>query len=437
LSYFRPQQAENTGLRIASQARISTFTLSQKPGRVTRPGSQLSPCLKNRGGSLAELAVARHCLKSGEHDLLCALLASKARAWIESARADEALGLLRECRGQYPKEDCSHLWSHYGICLARLFAGEAVHADDFGPAIVQAADVAGIGLLFKAERMEFHRKAGDLRSALDIANELTSGLENETGPYLSDSDRYVHGTTAFLIGNLLRHGGLYQRAWDAINRAQSIFRAGPASQATELAHCYYAKGVCVAMTGISQFDAPFDDAQPGTRRFANALITLSYSHASWFTGNGLRARQSAAQAASQFEALGYSKYAARARDLAALLGWWQSLETGQQLDFEMENHDLARIVRILVGSEGPGDWLQDRFSQLRPSVAIGLLQFWRQFGQASRTCAVRLPPVLETTEGGRLIWRNDEAAVDLSKADEILRAGCSIPPDLRVPLIAD
>lgn len=417
-----------------SQSRIIAWRFADTiPIKGTISGADLIP----GDPVLAELAVARHCLKSGEHDLLCALLASKARAWIESVRADEALGLLRECREQFPKQDCCHLWAHYGICLARLFAGDTVRADDFDPTLVHAADGAGIGRLFQAERMEFHRKAGELEPALEIANELMGQVDLQNDSRTSDTAHYVHGTAAFLIGNLLRHGGLYQRAWDAINRAQSIFRSGPAAQATELAHCYYAKGVCVAMTGISQFDAPFDDRQPGNRQFANALITLSYSHASWFTENGLRARQFALQAARQFAALGYAKYAARGRDLATLLGWWQSLETGQKLDFEMENHDLARIVRILIGSEAAGDWLTNRFSQLRPSVAIGLLQFWKRFGDASKGSEVKLPPVLEVTGSASLIWRQAEGTVDLRKADEILRAACSIPVDLRVPLIAD
>jgi len=143
------------------------------------------------------------------------------------------------------------------------------------------------------------------------------------------------------------------------------------------------------------------------------------------------------QAAKQFAELGFQKYAARARDLATLLGWWQSLQTGQKLDFDMENKDLARIVRILVGSEPSGDWLSNRFSQLRPSVAIGILQFWKQYGHASAGCEVTLPPVLETTPSNALIWRPGEAPVDLLRADQILRGACSIPVDLRVPLIAD
>jgi len=214
---------------------------------------------------VAELVVARSCLNTGEHDLLCGMLASKARAWIESARAAEALELLREIRGRFPTEDCRHLWSHYGICLGKLFAGEPVHASDFDPEIVKAADGVGIGLLFEAERMEFHRKAGEHQSALEIGNELIGIVLGGNASDVSDTARYVHGTAAFLIGNLLRHGGLYQRAWNAIDRAQSIFRAGPAAQATELAHCYYAKAVCVAMTGMSQFDAPFDESPHGGR----------------------------------------------------------------------------------------------------------------------------------------------------------------------------
>jgi hypothetical protein len=69
----------------------------------------------------------------------------------------------------------------------------------------------GIGLLFEAERMEFHRKAGELQSALEIGNELLGIVLGGSASDISDASRYVHGTAAFLIGNLLRHGGLYQR----------------------------------------------------------------------------------------------------------------------------------------------------------------------------------------------------------------------------------
>jgi hypothetical protein len=417
-----------------SQSRIIAWRLADS---VPVDGAAPRADLKVEDPVMAELLVARHCLNTREHDLLCAVLESKARAWIESARAAEALELLREIRERFPPDDACHLWSHYGICLGRLFAGGPVQVADFDPAIIESAEGIGIGLLFKAERMEFHRKTGELEAALELGNELIGTFVGDDPSYSSDTAHYVNGTAAFLIGNLLRHGGLYQRAWEAIDRAQSIFRSGPASQATELAHCYYAKAVCVAMTGMSQFDAPFDEGQPGGPRFANALITLSYSHASWFVRNELRARQFALHAARQFADLGFEKYAARARDLAALLGWWQSLDTGQKLDFDMENEDLARIVRILIGSEPPGNWLLTHFSQLRPSVAIGVLQFWQRYGHASEGCEVTLPPVLEMTASGGLRWRPGEGPVSVRRADEILRAACSIPSDLRVPLIAD
>ena len=45
MSYFRPQQAEYTGLRTTSKLLISTSTLSQKPGRVRTAGVPISVCL--------------------------------------------------------------------------------------------------------------------------------------------------------------------------------------------------------------------------------------------------------------------------------------------------------------------------------------------------------------------------------------------------------
>lgn len=196
-----------------SQSRIIAWRLADS---IPIEGVAPKADVKAEDPVVAELLVARHCLNTGEHDLLCALLASKTRAWIESARAAEALALLREIREGFAPDDCCHLWSHYGTCLGKLFAGESVQAADFDPTIIRAAEGVGIELLFKAERMEFHRKAGEFEAALELGNELIRIFVGDNASYNSDTARYVHGTATFLIGNLLRHGGLYQRAWDTI-----------------------------------------------------------------------------------------------------------------------------------------------------------------------------------------------------------------------------
>jgi hypothetical protein len=419
-----------------SQTRVIAWRLAENESRI--PLSPAQPKLEDNAEDpvAQELALAEQCVRDREEELLTALLAAKGRAWIESPFCERALAVLNDIEQSFAPAHGCRLWAHYLLCLSRLFAGATVRPDDFSEDLIAAASQIGAGLLFRAERMEFSRKCGQLDEALAIANGLQMSQRESKVPS-SDTDRYVRGTAAFLMGNLLRHGGLYQRAWEQINTAQLILRPGSPAQATELAHCYYAKAVCVSMTGASQFDAPFAEARhSGSRRFANALITLSYSHAAWFVGDVLRARQYALQAAGQFADLGYGKYAARASDLASLLGWWQSLQSGKRLNFELENAELTMIVKLLVGYESDLAQLSTLFPNLRPSVAIGLLQFWQAYGKQTSSVELALPPVLNADTDGVLRW--DKARrVPIGEADQFLRRSCSVPEGLRVPLIAD
>jgi len=417
-----------------SQTRIIAWRLAESQSRASQSSGDSMRDEWTEDPVAMELALAKQSLRNGEDELLAALLAAKGRAWIESRNATEALTVLEDISKAYAKDRATYLWSHYLLRLFRLFSGDRVEPDDFSPEIVTAASQFGLGPLFNAERMEFCRKCGRLDEAIVIANDIRHKMMPDC---LTDTTRYVHGTAAFLLGNLLRHGGLYHRAWEYVDRAQSLFRFGSPAQATELAHCYYAKAVCVAMTGTSQFDAPFEEGDHTEgRRFANALIMLSHSHAAWFVGDVLRARQSAIQAAAQFAGLRCTKYAARANDLASLLAWWQSLQSGQHLSFQLENKDLAEVVKIFIGHSSDFSQLSARFSSLRLSVAIGLLQFWRVFGRKDESVEVLLPPILHEDAGGELTWVRRQS-VPIGQADQILREACLIPSDLRVPLIAD
>lgn len=417
-----------------SQTRVIAWRLAGNESRASQLTDQPSPDPQIEESILMELALAKQAVRNREDDLLSALLAAKGRSWVESRNATEALAMLADICNSYSKDSAVYLWSHYLLKLFKLFSGGAVEPEDFSLELATNASQFGLGPLFKAERMEFCRKCSELDEAITIANSIRSHMNPSR---LTDTTRYVHGTAAFLLGNMLRHGGLYHRAWEHVAFAQSLFRADSAAQATELAHCYYAKAVCVAMTGKSQFDAPFEgERHTDGARFATALITLSYSHAAWFVGDVMRARQSALQAADQFADLRYTKYAARAKDLASLLGWWQSLESGQRLNFQVENGNVAEIVRALIGQASDFSKLSAQFSSLRPSVAIGLLQFWRRFGQKDESHEVLLPPIMREEAGSGFSWIARES-VPIGQADQILREACSIPPALRVPLIAD
>jgi len=68
--YFNAQRARIPGLETTSHGWVSTYTLSQKAGRVTTAGSQLIPCLKKRVGSIDAKCATRKCLRIGVHSIL-------------------------------------------------------------------------------------------------------------------------------------------------------------------------------------------------------------------------------------------------------------------------------------------------------------------------------------------------------------------------------
>jgi hypothetical protein len=238
------------------------------------------------------------------------------------------------------------------------------------------------------------------------------------------------------MGNLLRQGGLYGSAWQYVDRAQRQFRDGLPSHDTELAHCYYSKAVCVAVTGLSDFDAPFpEDASENTRLFAGALIKLTYSHAAWFLDDIEHAKQYAADAARAFSDLGLTSYANRAAQVTALLTWWRKKGAPEG---PVSDHRLAKLVAILQGADRDVVWLQRTFSSLRPSLAAGLLQFAREnVGLYRAPLAMSLPRVLHWRDDGCLEWRTGLTAGSLEEADHMLREHLAVPIERRIPLLAD
>jgi hypothetical protein len=411
--------------------RKASLDMLQKPNlsRSRTQGSVLAP----------DLLVTTEALSSHDDILLCAILASKARAWIESPNANDALQLLRAIRTQRPQTHFGHLWSHYNLSLASLFKGDPVSPEWFAPALEECAEKVGLGILFRAERMEFSRRVGNIDVALTIANTLISDLPLTEESPDDNVRRYAIATAYFLVASLLREGGLYQMAWQYINNAQTMYRQGIPSHDTELAHCYYAKAVCVAMTGISSFDTPFDSMNGSNdRQFATALITLSYSYAAWFMDEINRARQFALDSAKMFSSIEYTKYANRAHDLAFLLECWNRLDTSKSLPDVLPNTRLAKLVAILVGIDNDIDWLMQSFSTLRPSQALGLLQFAKRFRRHHiADLQILLPRTLMSDNSKQLRWHSHQSATSLEEADHILRQHLKIAPERRLPLLAD
>ena len=292
--------------------------------------------------------------------------------------------------------------------------------------------------MFAPNGLEFSRRSGSLSEALNIANELRSELARREARREEATTSYVLGTAYFLLGNLLRHGGQYDLAWDHVNEAQSFFIPGLPTHDTELAHCYYAKQVCIAVTGKSTFDAPFgSDADSATRRFASALITLCYSHAAWFVGDVSKAKALASDAANRFSGIGLKHYASRAQNLARLLSVWQDLSNQREPDFSFLRPDLTRLLHILIGYESDEEWLVENLRNFRASTAIGLLQFYRQFRKHELAVNLRLPETITVGTDGQLAWRGGQVFSSLDEGERELRKSLAIPADLRVPLTAD
>jgi hypothetical protein len=393
------------------------------------PGQQIS--------TRPDLRVAEEALRTDDGAVLSALMLSRGRRWIESAEADAAIRLLRTVRGTYPPESIQSLWAHYLISLAELFSGRP-DPSAFSEPLEKLATGVGLGLLFRAERMEFARKAGNRENAASIANSLIPAIPGSVLSSASDLERYSVATCRFVLANLLRYGGLYREAWNEIGVAQRIYRASIESQATELAHCHYAKTICVALTGIADFDLHMPDSEREDQRFASALIELAYAHAEWFVGDVNRAAQFASNAALSFDSIGSPHYADRARVLAWLLNAWNASEILTPDDIpDPKIQSVAAILKNLLGSKSETNiaaaWLENQ----RPSTVLGLLQFARRTRKWSEFVAVKTPATLYLDSSGKLAWRESETVSSLEELDSVLRGYLHIPITRRIPLITD
>ncbi len=199
-----------------------------------------------------DLIVAFEALKSQDVDVLEALCISRGRRWIESEDRDNALLFLERIKSSYPQNSLLACWAHYLLSLAALFSNKA-NPQMFSEDLESNAAPSGLAMLFRAERMEFSRKLSKREHAVEIANSLLPALPERVLASSTDLERYAIATTKFVFANLLRSGGLYREAWQQISDAEGIYKPNIESHATELAHCHYAKTICVAMTGVSNF----------------------------------------------------------------------------------------------------------------------------------------------------------------------------------------
>lgn len=386
-----------------------------------------------------ELTLASDALDSSDDEMLKAWIASKGRSWVESTDRTRAIHLLTEAQSSYQRGHPVNAWSQYLLGLDRMFSGQLESADWFSSAHERDASSAGLSLLFKAERMEALRKLGKTTEAVDTANEIFVDLPTRAAIMTSDIDRYVVGTTRFLLANLLRLGGLYADALGFIEEAESTFKPGVASHADELAHCYYGRSVCEAIVGMSQSGAQFATRlNPSEMQFADALIKLADSHALWFLNRTPQAQKTADAAASAFAVIGAEPFARRARSLSKLLGWWDALLTKPPESLSLTDDSYGRVVGVLIGNSTDYDLLNGWIETQRPSEVAGILQFAAGRNTYVMPLTVKLPRALSYDKRSKVLsWRPAETATSLADADKKLRYYMALDPTRRIPLLTD
>jgi hypothetical protein len=285
--------------------------------------------------------------------------------------------------------------------------------------------------------MEFARKRGARQEAVELAATVRRCLR-DVGPARNADVAYAVGTAYFLLGNLFRFGGCYHCAKEAISRARTFYRPAILAHQIELAHCQYASAVCRALEGTPADEAQSIIVAPEFRPFAEALLVLTRSHSAWSLGRLGEAVQHAELASQTFQQIHFTGYAKRAQRLKGLLEVWRRLELGARSDPAIAYApEDAPMIRGMLGDPTALGTLRENISKIRPSQALGLLQFASKYNPDSTADIgeFELPPILRTSDG-RLEWTS-ESARTLAEADAKLRSLMRIPPDVGVPLIAD
>lgn len=420
-----------------SQTRIVAWRVPTELKQPQSPPAVISPVSpKDIEAIRPDILTAANALQSQDTSVLEALCVSRGRRWIESQDRARAIPLLEKVKNSYPTSSLLGSWVHYLLSLAALFSDKA-QLEMFSEEIEANASPSGLAKLFRAERMEFLRKiAKDKRSPqiTEIANSLLPALPQNVLSSSTDLERYVIATTKFVLANLLRSGGLYVDAWREISEAENIYRPNIESHATELAHCHYAKTVCVALTGLANFDLHVGAENGLNREFAFALIELAYAHAAWFVGDVTQAAKHADSAATVFDEIESPHYAKRARTLEWLLRTWKyegppTPPTG--------SNEFAECVQTLRGATDNLPSVAKWLSTQRPSNVLGLIQFAKDKPTWIAPIDIAVPATLHWDDNRKLAWRSPEKLASLSELDALLRKYLQIPVSRRIPLITD
>lgn len=358
-------------------------------------------------------------------------LATFGRAWIETAEAAHHVDLLERVRGRFDEGSEPALWARYLLALdaaLRTSQPQACWFDDH--ACELARRHGALGLLFRAEQMEFTRLRMDLAEAVRLASELAPQLD---GPVAPDgvAATYANATARFVLGNVLRAGGRYDLARRYVAVARDAYDVAYPSHAVEAMHCRYALAVCDAIDGLPHVEQ-LDDVPEGQLVFARSLVTLTNSQAAWFVNDLQRAIQFAHEAGQGFHSIGYDRHANRAEVVAALFELWADLRNNRTLE-----RPGSPLIRDVVASIHDTTEALD-LRHLRPSAALAVLHFAVTFlTDPAGPREILLPAMIQPDSDHGLDFVQAPPAASPAEANSYLRQFLGVGRDRPVPLLPD
>lgn len=354
------------------------------------------------------------------------------RAWIESPEAASRTEQLKNVRRTFEDTSRAGLWVHYLLALDSNLRENSPESEFFSEEICRAASDERLGRLFKVERLEHTRRSGNVDQCFDMLIRNWPELREPTGGN-SLEDKYVDGTADYVLANILRSAGRYDRAKQLIERAQSTLLIGVPAMEVELAHCVYAATVCDAMLGegpIPKLDAL------GARGyvFAEALICLASAQRSWQIEDYSRALEFLASGRKKFELIGYNRHLRRVEVVEELMRIWANLDGRTDIKIIKPIHQAGQLA--WTAASGSEDLLG--LSALRPSMALSIILFGLKFSRsadAHRT--IKLPAMLAETGDDAFKIVKECYVSSLREADKELRKSMKIPMKAQPPLAPD
>lgn len=413
-------------------------------GRVTawrKAASELGAAVDERAlvsGDQAQTERARtelerlgEAIRESNQLLAAAVLIRSGRAWIETLDAPQYRDRLIETLDAFGLASAPGLWAHYLMALDSALRRNEPDVEWFSDDVCETAGRFGMEALFRAEQMEFARLRGDFLDAAAKASLLFPSLTGDI-ERSEPGDVYVDATARYVLANVLRRGGRYDIAQNLIETAHRAYDQSVPSHLVEWLHCRYGLSVCDAMAGVPRVE-PDQGLEAGQLVFARSLVTLSNAQASWFVGDHVRAIEFASQAQDGFASIGYSRYAARAANVASVLAEWQRLSEHRPAVGVAASPIIGRIRDAISGASQPLD-----LTDLRPSAALTLLQFAMRFSpdvQAPRE--IVSPSVIWTDTSGALLLTEPIGSNSIAEADAALREAVGVGRSRLVPLLPD